>query len=139
MRTAIDTNVLSALWGRESPAQRLAQVLDEANRQGGVVISPVVYMEARANPYLSENDMDRFLVTMRVTVDWILEREVWELATERFVGYARRRRRQGGGEARRFLADYLVAAHALVRADRLVTLDLRSYRTDFPELVLVEP
>lgn len=139
MRTAIDTNVLSALWGRESPAVRISQVLDEAKLRGGVMISPVVYMEARANPYIAEADMDRFLTATRVTVDWMLEREVWELATERFVGYARRRRRQGGGEARRFPADYLVAAHALLRADRLVTLDQRSYRADFPELILVEP
>ncbi len=139
MRTAIDTNVLSALWGRESPAQRIAHLLDDANSRGGVVISPVVYMEARANPHISEADVERFLTTMRVIVDWVLEREVWELATERFVSYARRRRRQGGGEARRFLADYLVAAHALLRADRLVTLDQRSYRPDFPELILVEP
>jgi hypothetical protein len=96
-------------------------------------------MECRANPWVREGQVDVFLETMRVAVEWLLEREIWELAAERFERYASRRRRHGGGEARRFAADFLVAAHALLRADRLVTLDQRSYRTDFPELILVEP
>jgi predicted nucleic acid-binding protein len=139
MRTAIDTNVLSALWGREAPALRVVTLLDDANARGSLILCPVVYMECRANPWVREGQVDVFLETMRVAVEWLLEREIWELAAERFERYASRRRRHGGGEARRFAADFLVAAHALLRADRLVTLDQRSYRTDFPELILVEP
>ena len=139
MRTAIDTNVLSAIWGGESVASRISQVLDEAGKQGGLVVSPIVYVELRAHPNLAEGFVDRFLLTMRVAVDWVLEREIWLLAAERFEQHAQRRRRQGPGAEKRFPADYLVAAHALLSADRLVTFDQGSYRTDFPELILVEP
>jgi predicted nucleic acid-binding protein len=134
MRTALDTNILSALWGRESPAPRIAAYLDAA---GALVISPIVYMESRAHPYVGHDQVDQFLETMRVAVDWMLEREVWELAAERFEQYASRRRGQGAGEAKRVTSDFVIGAHALLRADRLITLDQRRYRTDFPELILL--
>lgn len=104
-----------------------------------MVIHPVVYVEARAHPSASEAVVNEFLEKTRIAVDWNIGQEVWLLAAERFEHYVRRRRKQGAVEAKRFAADFLVAAHALLRADRLVTLDQRSYRTDFPELILVEP
>jgi len=139
MRTAVDTNVFSALWSREAPALRMVALLDEANAQGSLTICPVVYVECRANPWVRDDQVDHFLETMRVGVDWVMERDVWELAAERFVQYASRRRRQGAGEAKRLSSDFVIASHALLHADRLVTLDQRRYRTDFPELILVEP
>jgi predicted nucleic acid-binding protein len=139
MRTAIDTNVLSAIWGGESAASRASQFLDESGKHDGLVITPIVYVELRAHPNLAEGFVDRFLQTMRVAVDWTVGQEVWLLAGERFEQYARRRRRQGSSEPKRFTADFLVAAHALLNADRLATFDQRSYGTDFPELQLVKP
>jgi predicted nucleic acid-binding protein len=106
---------------------------------GALVISPVVYVELRAYPTATEAIVDRFLEANRIEIDWLIEREIWELAAERFERYANRRRRQGGGEAKRLTSDFLIAAHAIVRADRLITLDQRRYRADFPELTLVEP
>lgn len=139
MRTALDTNVLSAVWGRETSAARIAAFLDGAYAQGGLVISPFVYLEARANPFVKNDQVDHFLKTMGVEVDWLIEREIWELAAERFAQYANRRHRQGGGETKRLTSDFVIAAHALLRADRLITLDQRRYRTDFAELILIEP
>jgi len=139
MRTAIDTNVLSALWGDEPTARRVSQILFEAGEVGGLVIHPIIYVEARAHPHTSEEAIHRFLEQTRIVVDWTTGQEVWLLAAERFDAYVRRRRRQGNAEAKRFPADFLVASHALLHADRLVTLDQRRYRTDFPELILVEP
>jgi len=139
MRTAIDTNILSSLWGGEPSAAQIPRILDEGRSVGSLVIDPVVYIELRAYPTATERIVDQFLETMRIEIDWLVEREVWLLAAERFERYASRRRRQGAGEARRLTSDFLIAAHALLRADRLVTLDQRRYRTDFPELILVEP
>lgn len=139
MRTSIDTNILSALWGGEPSAAQIPAVLDQAAGAGGLIMSAVAYVELRAYPTATETVVDRFLETMRIETDWTIERDIWELAAERFVQYANRRRRQGGGEARRLTSDFVIAAHALLRADRLITLDQRRYRTDFPELILVEP
>jgi predicted nucleic acid-binding protein len=50
MRTAIDTNVISALWSNESAAPKAAQRLGEAKSQGGLLIAPVVYAELLAYP-----------------------------------------------------------------------------------------
>ncbi|MFP5227524.1 MAG: type II toxin-antitoxin system VapC family toxin [Acidobacteriota bacterium] len=138
MRTAIDTNILFALWGGEPSAPQISQLLYASSAVGGLVIHPIVYIESRAHPKVSAAIVDRFLRDTRIDVDWFVEQQVWLLAAERFERYVERRRGQGG-EAKRFPADFLVAAHALLKADRLVTLDQRRYRTDFPELTLMEP
>jgi hypothetical protein len=139
MRTAIDTNVLSALWGGDPSARQISQFLFQAGEVGGLAIHPIIYIEARAHPNVSEESIQRFLEDTRIVVDWVVGQEIWLLAAERFQGYAQRRRRQLGTEAKRFPADFLIAAHALLHADRLATLDHRRYRTDFPELIIVEP
>jgi predicted nucleic acid-binding protein len=41
------------------------------------------------------------------------------------------------GNAKRLPADFLVAAHAALHADRLMTLDATRYRQDFPKLRIV--
>jgi len=139
MRTAIETNIVSSLWGGEPSAAQIPRTLDEARAAGSLVISPVVYIELRAYPTATEMIVDRFLEAMRIEIDWLVESEIWLLAAERFEHYANRRRRQGAGEARRLTSDFVIAAHALLRADRFITLDQRRYRTDFPELIVVEP
>jgi predicted nucleic acid-binding protein len=138
MRTAIDTNILSALWGAEASAQRISAFLDTAKSHGGLVISPVVYIEARGHPSISKTEMIRFFEETGITVEWVSDQPLWELAADRFERYTRRRRTQRSEEPKRFPVDFLIASHALLRADRLVTLDQRRYRADFPELNLVE-
>jgi len=70
-------------------------------------------------------------------VEFLLEEPVWRKAAEGFTAYARRRRLSGGSSPKRLLPDFLIAAHALLRADRLFTLDASRYQQDFPELRLV--
>ena len=137
MRTAVDTNVLSAIWGRESNARELAQRLAEARRAGSVAICGVVFAEALACPHASESFVREFLATAGVSVDFDLEERVWVEAGTRYAAYAARRRVSGGGEPKRLLADFIVGAHALVEADQLISLDRGRYERDFPELKLV--
>jgi hypothetical protein len=42
-----------------------------------------------------------------------------------------------GERPKRLLADLVIGAHALIHADRLMTLDPARYRHDFPEFKLV--
>ena len=138
MRTARDTNVLSSVWSAEATAPKIVAFLREASEHGGLVIGPVVYMEGLGKPGISEPELMHCLEVTRIGVDWLIDRPIWQTAGERFEQYTSRRRRDRVGEPRRIVADFLIGAHALLRADRLVTLDQRRYRADFPELNLVE-
>jgi predicted nucleic acid-binding protein len=72
-----------------------------------------------------------------VAVDFELGEQVWLEAGRRYAGYAKRRRQSGQEQPRRLLADFVIGAHALLTADRLITLDRGRYERDFPELKLV--
>lgn len=136
MRTAIDTNILSALWTGEANSGKVKQLLNTAAERGGLVICPIVYVELRAVPGATAAFMENFLERTSIVVDWNLDKAIWQLAAERHEKYAIRKRKQRMGEPKRFLADFLVGAHALLRADVLLTLDQRPYRRDFTELLL---
>jgi len=137
MRTALDSNVLSALWSSEPLASRVAAELAEAYSQGGMVICAPVYAELLAHPSASQSFVDEFLSETGIVVDFGLDEPVWRLAAKSFAAYAQRRRRSAGGSPKRLLVDFIVAAHALLRADRLMTLDRARYERDFPRLRMV--
>jgi predicted nucleic acid-binding protein len=74
---------------------------------------------------------------MNIAVDFDLGEDVWRFAATSFAAYAIRRRRSGGGLAKRLPADFVIASHALLKADRLMTRDTNLYALDFPNLRLV--
>jgi predicted nucleic acid-binding protein len=137
VRTAIDTNILSALWSNELGARDIIQRLGDAKSFGALLIAPVVYAELLAYPKATEAFVNRFLSDTGITVDFHLDESVWVEAGRRFARYAGHRRKSGSGEPRRLLADFLIGAHALLQADRLMSLDPTRYKQYFPELKLV--
>jgi predicted nucleic acid-binding protein len=137
MRTSLDTNVLSAVWSREAGSDRLVAQLGEARQAGALLISGVVYAELLAYPNATEEFVHGFLDQTGIVLDLKLQDAVWMEAGRRFARYAARRRRSKEGSEKRLLADFLVGAHALLQADRLMTLDPGRYKKDFPELRLV--
>ena len=137
MRTALDTNVLSALWSVESDASRIAAALGDARALGGLVICGPVFVELLAHPSITETFIEHFLQETGISVEFELEEPIWRQAGTAFAAYARRRRRSGGDPPKRLLVDFLIASHALLRADRLMTLDARRYNQDFPALRIV--
>lgn len=136
MKTALDSNILSAFWSNEPSAARIEQELRSSRAQGGVVICAPVYVELLAHPLVTRAFVDDFLTETGVVVEFILDEPIWRKAAEGFVAYAQRRRRSGGTSPKRLLPDFLIAAHALLAADRLFTLDPSRYQQDFPQLRL---
>jgi predicted nucleic acid-binding protein len=137
MRTAIDANIFSAIWSGEPGADLLAAQLGKARTEGALIISPFVFAELLAYPGVDEAYVRRVLDVTRVVVDLRLDEKLWSEAGLRFARYAARRRKSTGESSRRLLADFLIGAHALVQADRLLTLDPKVYQQDFPELRLL--
>jgi predicted nucleic acid-binding protein len=136
MKTALDTNVISAMWSREPSTPRLALALDTAKRQGTLVLSPPAFAECLAHPFYTEAQIESFFADTGITVDLRLLDDIWALAGRRYRQYSVRRRQFQPEPPRRILADFLVGAHALLQADQLITLDTNFYRTNYPELRL---
>jgi predicted nucleic acid-binding protein len=138
MTTAIDTNVIVALWDAEDALYRPARVaLEAAQNEGGLVIVAPVYAELMAGPGRSEKFIDQFCEDTHIAVEWDLEKDVWRAAGAAFQRYAAQRRRQRDSEVRRILADFVIGAHAWVSGYRLLTLDDRLYKAAFPKLQVV--
>jgi len=135
--SAIDTNVISALWSQEPRAPQVAALLNEARDRGGLVIAAPVYAELMAHPWVEAGFVDRFVKDTGIRIDFEIHETVWRSAGVAYAEYAARRRRSAGGEPKRLLVDFLVGAHASVRADRLLTFDPHRYRSHFPDTELV--
>jgi predicted nucleic acid-binding protein len=133
--TAIDTNVIVALWQRESKISGAAQTaLESAFSRGGLVVAAPVFAELLAAPGRTERFLASFLEENSIAVDWDLGETVWRSAARAFQSYAERRRRQRDQGTRRLLADFLIGAHAEVNGYNLLTLDERYFRAAFPDI-----
>jgi predicted nucleic acid-binding protein len=150
MTTAIDTNVLVALWNEDDALNTLARLaLDAALGRGSLVISAPVFAELLAAPSRGEAFLDFFCEETGISVDWELGEAIWRVAGRAFQIHsfsraastartrANRRRKQRSREPRRILADFVIGAHAMQRGYRLLTLDDGLYRTAFPRLTVV--
>jgi hypothetical protein len=101
------------------------------------VVCGAGYAELLAHPSVTPDFVDTFLRDTKVSVDFDSDEAMWRIAANAFSNYAQRRRKSGGGSPKRLLVDFLVAAHASLRADRLITLDAERYERDFPKLKVV--
>ena len=138
MTTAIDTNVLVALWDDGEPlSPAVRSALDAALGRGGLVVAAPVYSELLAFPSRSEPFLDRFFADTGISVDWNLNEAVWRAAGQAYQTHAARRRKHREAGPRRILADFLIGAHALRNGIPLLTLDDRFFRAAFPSLSIV--
>ena len=134
MKTAVDTNVFSALWSGEPAAGEMIALLGRARSQGGVVVCGAVYAELLAHPKAGAAFVDDFLLQTGVAVEFDLDEKIWRDVARAYAAYAQRRRRSGGAQAKRLLVDFLIGAHALHEANRLLTRDRGFYREYFSGL-----
>ena len=133
MTTAVDTNVLFDILVPDpdfGPAS--AQAVRAALAQGGLVACEVVWAELVANypsPAVAEEAMNRLQLGFSPAT----------LETAFEAGRAWKAYRSRGGPRYRVIGDFLIGAHALRQADRLLTRDRGFYRTYFKHLSILDP
>jgi len=152
--TALDTNILldvllpDPTYGADS-----LRNLEEAAQRGDVIICGPVYAELAAQ-FADAGDLDRFLSSVGVAVRDAGSEALWA-AGRAWRGYSRRRPRgiicprcsapqdvvcercgHGLDPRQHIVTDFIIGAHALVHADRLLTRDRGYYRSYFPRLEL---
>ena len=133
MITAVDANViLDVLVGSEDEAANSQAALYSAHRSGGICISVVSYAEV-AQRFPTKSKIDDFMRLLSCKVD-DLDGESAFLA-----GHFSRQYRLRGGSRTRILPDFLIAAHAQIHADRLLTRDSRFFSANFPHLKAINP
>ena len=138
MTTAIDTNVLVALWDHDPSLNTAAQsALDAAYQHGGMVVAAPVFAELMACPGRDQSFLDTFFKDAGITIQWNLDEATWRVAGRAFQAYAARRRKQGDRGPRRILADFVIGAHAMQNGYRLLTLDDHVYQKAFPALQIL--
>lgn len=137
MTTAVDSNVVIALWDKDSALSLAAQnALEAAFHRGNLVAAVPVFAELIAAPGRTETFVGSFFEDTGIAIDWELGEQVWRSAGRAFHAYAGRRRKQRDVGTRRILADFLIGAHAVSNDCRLLTLDDRLYRAAFPTLAI---
>ena len=135
MNTALDTNIIVALWDSDQALSSAVQsALDGALGHGNLLVAASVFAELMAFPGRSEAFLDSFFNDTGIQIEWNLDEAVWRIAGRAFQTYAARRRKHRDSGPRRILADFLIGAHALERGFSLLTLDDRLYRAAFPHL-----
>jgi predicted nucleic acid-binding protein len=131
MITAVDSSVLLDVVVDSAYADASERVLRQAMSEGALIACECVLAEIR--PAFSRGDFDAFVT------DWQLRfvpssKESAALAGEHFARFLKR-----GGRAGRLLPDFLIGAHALVHANRLLARDRGYLRDYFARLPLMRP
>lgn len=133
MITAVDTSVLLDVFGADpefGPRSRAA--LRSAGAQGQLVAGEVVWAEVTSF-FRTPRDAARALDRIGVAFTAI------ESETAAAAGAAWKEYRSRGGRRTRVIADFLVGAHALQQAERLLTRDRGFYRSYFSRLSVLDP
>jgi predicted nucleic acid-binding protein len=131
--TAVDTNIFFDIISGDAQSNALAtRALKRAASDGRIVISAVSYAEI-AIEFTTASELDLFLTDLKVEIT-PLDRQTAFLA-----GQFHREYKLRGGTRTRILADFLIAAHGQLHADRLLTRDDRFFSEAFPQLKAIAP
>jgi predicted nucleic acid-binding protein len=131
--TAVDTNILLDVFGADRAfGRRSGEALRRGIAEGQLVGCEVVWAEVAGffpSASAARQAMERLGVEFSaLTLETSLE------AARAWKSYRRR-----GGSRTRVAANFLIGAHALLQADRLLTRDRSFYRSHFKSLQVLDP
>jgi predicted nucleic acid-binding protein len=139
MKTALDTNVLIALWDTSSGMQAtVIAACMQLRKSAPIIVCGPVFSELQGFPGRTAIEILDRLGAEEISIEWDFSRLDWQTAGLAYQGYVVRRRSSGSGLPRRMMTDFLIGAHATVRSYRLLTLDNRLYSAAFPGLRITE-
>jgi hypothetical protein len=131
--TAVDTSVLLDVFGADPTfGSRSREAVRSCLAEGSLVACEVVWAEITGwfeAPADSRQALDGLGVGFRPI----------DQGTALGAGEAWGAYRKKGGRRTRMIADFLIGAHALSHADRLLTRDRGFYRTYFSSLAILDP
>ena len=131
--TLVDSCVLlDVITGDEQWADWSAAQIAAAVDAGRVVINPLIYAEVSVG-YQRVEELEELLPA----ADY--EREPLPYLAGFAAGKAFVRYRRSGADKRSPMPDFYIGAHAAVAGYRLLTRDVRRYRTYFPTIDIVAP
>jgi predicted nucleic acid-binding protein len=131
MISAIDTNILLDVFLPDTRfSDESVRLLKVAYDEGALIICDVVYAEL-VPQFGDRRALDDALGTLNISISSSNTDSAF-LAGERWGQY-----RKSGGTRERIITDFLIAAHALIKAERFLTRDRGFYTSYFPELSIL--
>ena len=128
MITAVDTNILLDVFLPDNKfASSSAKLLKLAYDEGALIICDIVYAEL-VSQFEERSILDKTLATINVSLSSV-DTNVAFLSGEKWSLY-----RKSGGKRERIITDFLIGAHAMIKAERFLTRDRGFYRSYFPDL-----
>ena len=133
MITAVDTNVLLDVFGaNQKYGAASGDALDRCAAEGSLVASAVVWSETAA-AFTVASTFERAMRDLGVSFSPLTEAAA-DRAARQWRSY-----RQRGGRRDRITSDFLIGAHALECAERLLSRDRGFFRQYFSGLQVVDP
>jgi predicted nucleic acid-binding protein len=131
--TAVDTTVLLDVFGADArfglPSR---EALRQCRAEGALIACDIVWAEVAA-AFPGEETAHYALEKLGVGFDALDE------STAMSGGASWREYRQRGGTRTRVIPDFIIAAHATAKADRLLTRDRGFTRAYFGHLTVLDP